>query len=179
MVEDVIHTEFLSMTNSNDPRNDDVNEESFSALLSDYERTHSKKKEDGNRQMEGTVVSVTPDAVLVDIGYKTEGTLPLSEVPDAKAGDKVLVTVKGRDPEGYYQLSRQWVATPTDWGALEQAFADKSTIVGTVTGLVKGGLSVDVGVRAFMPASLVCMRLIPRRHHPRMKVKQSSERFFT
>ena len=70
-----------------------------------------------------------------------------------KPGDKMPVSVKGRDPEGYYELSRQKIAQPTDWSSLEQAFADKATIVGTVTGVIKGGFSVDVGVRAFMPAS--------------------------
>ena len=65
----------------------------------------------------------------------------------------MLVSVKGRNPEGYYELTRAKVERPKDWSALEKAFADKATIVGTVTGVVKGGLSVDVGVRAFMPAS--------------------------
>ena len=64
-----------------------------------------------------------------------------------------MVTIKGRDPEGYYELVLGKVARPTDWAALEKAFAEKSTIVGTVTGAVKGGLSVDIGIRAFMPAS--------------------------
>ncbi len=70
-----------------------------------------------------------------------------------KVGDKFPVTVKGRDPEGYYELTRFKVARPTDWPALERAFAEKAMIVGTVTAQVKGGFSVDVGVRAFMPAS--------------------------
>ena len=70
-----------------------------------------------------------------------------------KPGDKLPVSVKGRDPEGYYELTRAKVERPKDWSALEKAFADKATIVGTVTGVIKGGLSVDVGVRAFMPAS--------------------------
>src|SRR6202012_4639647 len=58
-----------------------------------------------------------------------------------------------RNEEGYYELSRMRVETPKDWSSLEQAFAQKTAIVGTVTGAVKGGLTVDVGVRAFMPAS--------------------------
>ncbi|MBZ5723130.1 MAG: S1 RNA-binding domain-containing protein [Acidobacteriia bacterium] len=70
-----------------------------------------------------------------------------------KPGDRLPVSVKGRDPEGYYELSRSRVERPTDWPSLERAFADKSTIMGTVTGVIKGGVSVDVGVRAFMPAS--------------------------
>jgi small subunit ribosomal protein S1 len=70
-----------------------------------------------------------------------------------KPGDKLQVTIKGRAPEGYFELTLGKAARPTDWLALEKAFADKTTIVGTVTAVVKGGLSVDVGVRAFMPAS--------------------------
>ena len=63
------------------------------------------------------------------------------------------VSIKGRDPEGYYELSRIKVERPKDWSALEKAFADKAAIAGVVTAVVKGGVSVDVGVRAFMPAS--------------------------
>jgi small subunit ribosomal protein S1 len=70
-----------------------------------------------------------------------------------KPGDKALVTVKGRDLDGYYELSRFKVERPMDWSALEKAFADKAAVLGTVTAVVKGGFSVDVGVRAFMPAS--------------------------
>jgi small subunit ribosomal protein S1 len=61
--------------------------------------------------------------------------------------------VTGRNEEHYYELSRFKVAQPRDWSALETAFADKTAVVGTVTEVVKGGLRVDVGVRAFMPAS--------------------------
>ena len=129
--------------------------ESFDAMLSQYEQTHART--DRRQQIEGTVVAVTADAVLLDIGFKTEGILPLSAFQDAaeivKPGDQFPVSVTGRDPEGYYQLSRTRVERPTDWSSLEQAFAERATIVGTVTAVVKGGLSVDVGVRAFMPAS--------------------------
>ena len=70
-----------------------------------------------------------------------------------KAGDKLVVSIKGRDPEGYYELTLGKIERPKDWVSLQKAFAEKTTIVGTVTAVVKGGLSVDVGVRAFMPAS--------------------------
>jgi small subunit ribosomal protein S1 len=129
--------------------------ENFGDLLSQYERSHARDTEAG-RQLEGTVVAVTADSVLLDIGYKTEGTLPISAFQDGesvKPGDKYAVTIKGRDPEGYYELTRFNVARPKDWTALERAFAEKTTIVGTVTEMIKGGFSVDVGVRAFMPAS--------------------------
>ena len=130
--------------------------ESFDGLLSQYERSHSRKGESGN-QIEGTVVAVSAESVFLDIGFKTEGILSLADLQNigksAKPGDRLHVTVKGRGPEGYYELSLFKVIQPTDWASLEKAFAEKQTISGTVTGIVKGGLSVDVGVRAFMPAS--------------------------
>jgi len=131
--------------------------ESFGDMLSQYEKSHSRKGEDGGKQLLGTVIVVSGDSIFLDIGFKSEGILPLAALQGdgetVKPGDKLPVSVKGRDPEGYYQLTRAKVERPRDWPALEKAFADKATIVGTVTGVIKGGLSVDVGVRAFMPAS--------------------------
>jgi small subunit ribosomal protein S1 len=132
-------------------------EESFGDMLSQYEKSHSRKREDGGKQLVGTVIAVSGESIFLDIGFKSEGILPTAALQSAgdtvKPGDKVPVSVTGRDPEGYYQLTRAKVSRPKDWSALEKAFADKATIVGTVTGVIKGGLSVDVGVRAFMPAS--------------------------
>ena len=130
--------------------------ESFADILSQYEQTSSHAGEE-RRGFSGTVVAVTAESVLVDIGFKTEGILPLADFTNAgetvKRGDQVAVSIKGRDPKGYYELSRLKVERPRDWSALEKAFADKAPIAGVVTAVVKGGLSVDVGVRAFMPAS--------------------------
>src|SRR5262245_27457970 len=129
--------------------------ESFGNILSQFEQSHTMQRVEGSH--ESTIVSVSADAVFVDIGLKTEGILPLAEFekdPElAKPGNKLQVTIRGRDPEGYYQLTRNRAARPRDWAALERACAEKATIVGTVTAVVKGGLSVDIGVRAFMPAS--------------------------
>ena len=131
--------------------------ESFGELLSQFEQSHSRKAEDGSKQIEGTVIAVSAESVFLDIGFKSEGILPLAAFQSAgeevKPGDKLVVSVKGRDTDGYYELSRFKTALPKDWSSLEQAFADKTTIMGTVTGVIKGGLSVDVGVRAFMPGS--------------------------
>ncbi|MFY9908104.1 MAG: 30S ribosomal protein S1 [Terriglobales bacterium] len=130
--------------------------ESFKDIFSEYEQSHRRKTESGSQRRDGTVIALTTDSVVLDIGFKTEGVLPLTAFPadkPPKAGDKLQVTIKGRDPEGYYELTRGKVERPTDWASLEKAFAEKSTIIGTVTGVVKGGLSVDIGVRAFMPAS--------------------------
>jgi small subunit ribosomal protein S1 len=147
----------MSDPNTQEPQPTAEANESFADVLSQYEKSHARKPEEASKGREGTVIAVTADSVLFDIGYKSEGILPLtafqSDREPPKPGDKMLVSVKGRDPEGYYELTRGKVERPTDWEALEKAFNNKTTIVGTVTGAVKGGLSVDVGVRAFMPAS--------------------------
>jgi len=150
----------LFMPDPDNPESPPASEstESFGEALSEYERSHSRKPgEAGAQGREGTVIAVSAESVFLDIGYKTEGILPLTafqkDREPPKPGDKFRVTVKGRDPEGYYELTRGKVERPTDWASLEKAFAEKATIVGTVTGVVKGGLSVDIGIRAFMPAS--------------------------
>jgi small subunit ribosomal protein S1 len=131
--------------------------ESFGDILSQYEQSHSHRSDEGKKGLEGTVVAVSAESVFLDIGYKTEGIIPLAEFQNAgqsvKRGDKFPVSIKGRDAEGYYELSRLKVERPKDWSALEKAFADKSPIAGVISALIKGGVSVDVGVRAFMPAS--------------------------
>ena len=147
------------MSNPGSPESPGINEsgESFKDILSEFEQSKSRKPEDVAKGREGIVIAVTVDSVLVDIGFKTEGILPLAAFrgtgESVKAGDKLIVSIKGRDPEGYYDLALGKIDRPRDWASLEKAFADKTTIVGRVTGVVKGGLSVDVGVRAFLPAS--------------------------
>jgi len=122
---------------------------SFGDILTQFEQTHHTRGE----TLDGTVVSVTPDGIFVDIGRKMDGVLPLDPAQKLKPGDKLVVSIRGRDEQGTYQLSTVRVETPRDWSALEAAFASKSIIGGTVLEVVKGGLRVDVGVRAFMPAS--------------------------
>ncbi len=131
--------------------------ENFGELLSQFERSHTRATGEGSKQLRGTVVSVTADAVYVDIGYKTEGVLPLAafvrDKEPPKAGDTLLVSSKGRNEEGYYDLSKLEVEQPKDWESLEEACAARSVVSGTVTGVVNGGLTVEVGVRAFLPNS--------------------------
>ena len=122
---------------------------SFGDILSEFEQTHHA---DGGT-VEGTVVSVTPDGAFVDLGRKTDGVLPPVAGVELKPGMKVLVSIRGRDAEGNYLLSTIKVEIPKDWTALEKAFEEKRTIAGKVLQVVKGGLRVDVGVPAFMPAS--------------------------
>jgi small subunit ribosomal protein S1 len=132
-------------------------DESFAELLEQFEHTHSHKPDDGTKQLEGIVVSLDAEFVYLDIGFKSEGILPRSAFENnadaITMGDKFHVSVKRRNPERYYELSRHKVVQPVDWASLEEAFTQKTPVVGTVTAVVKGGLTVDVGVRAFMPAS--------------------------
>jgi len=133
--------------------------ENFADILSQYEHSHTHKPEAGGQGFTGTVVAVSAEQVFLDIGQKIEGVMPVAEFKDAsgtvsvRVGDRFPVSIKGRNEEGYYDLSKVRVERPKDWTSLEAAFGEKRTIAGVVSGVVKGGLSVDVGVRAFMPAS--------------------------
>jgi small subunit ribosomal protein S1 len=131
--------------------------ESFGSVLSQFEKEHADQSKSASAQKEGIVVSLSDDQVFLDIGLKVEGALLRSEFRDNAAnlspGDKIPVSIKGRTEEGYYALSLSKVAQPVDWASIEKAFTERTAVVGTVTGVVKGGLTVDVGLRAFMPAS--------------------------
>ena len=143
-----------------------TSEPSFGDILNQFEQQHHAPQK-GESAREATVVAVTADHVLLDIGMKTDGMLPVASVKDetgavpVKVGDKMQVTITGRDEEGYYQLSLIKIERPKDWSALEKAFEEKSIIAGKVTAVVKGGLSVDIGLRAFMPASRSGARDVP------------------
>ncbi len=132
---------------------------SFGDILKQYEQSHATRAAAGSEGREGVVIAISGDSVFLDIGFKTEGIMPAAAFHDAsgnvsvKTGDKIQVAVTGRGPEGYYQLSLIKVLRPKDWSSLEKAFEEKTAIAGVVSGLIKGGASVDVGVRAFMPGS--------------------------
>jgi small subunit ribosomal protein S1 len=101
------------------------------------------------------VIAVTADSIFVNIGRKTEGVIPAEKLRDVPVspGDLITVNIGPRNEEGYYELSTIKVERPKDWSGLEAAFAEHRVIGGVVTEVVKGGLRVDVGVRAFLPAS--------------------------
>jgi small subunit ribosomal protein S1 len=141
----------------NTPQANDDSTESFGSLLSQFEKTHGDQSKTEASQKEGIVISISSDSVFLDIGFKIEGVLSRGEFENnaqgIAVGDRFPVSVKGRNEEGYYALSRLKIAQPTDWASLEAAYAQKAAVAGTVTSIVKGGLTVDVGIRAFMPAS--------------------------
>src|SRR6202161_1811013 len=127
------------MPNSTIPKQDipeaqSANEatESFSDMLSQYEKSHVRKREDGSKQIQGTVITVSADSVYLDIGFKSEGVLLLADFQNAgqtpKHGERLAASAKARDREDYYQLTRAKVELPKDWSALEKAFAEKETI---------------------------------------------------
>ena len=127
----------------------------FAELLSNFERQHHRE---ADQTIAGTIVSVGPETILIDIGRKREGSLPLSkwretEQGEPKIGSSVTVSAGPRNEDGYYELSTIKVDRPKDWSGLQAAFAAKRNISGIVVEQVKGGFRVDVGVRAFMPAS--------------------------
>ncbi|MBP7332271.1 MAG: bifunctional 4-hydroxy-3-methylbut-2-enyl diphosphate reductase/30S ribosomal protein S1 [Firmicutes bacterium] len=115
--------------------------------------------------VKGTVVHVSPDEVMVDIGAKSEGVVPIRELSCCevnspqdivKVGDEIDVYVlKAEDNEGRLILSKEKADTEKSWGKLEEAMDAAESVEGVVRDVVKGGLIVDIGVRAFLPASLV------------------------
>lgn len=128
----------------------------FAAILSDFEQRHAEVKP--GETVAGTIVSVTPDYVLVDIGRKIEGAIPVAkwketQEDEPKPGSSISVSVGPRNEDGFYDLSTIKVERPRDWSGLQAAFEQKRNIAGVVAEQVKGGFRVDIGVRAFMPAS--------------------------
>ena len=120
--------------------------------------------------VEGTVVKVDQDEVLLDIGYKTEGVIPSRELsikhdvdPSevVEVGDEIdaLVLTK-EDKEGRLILSKKRAQYERAWGAIEELKEKDEPVTGTVIEVVKGGLILDIGLRGFLPASLVEMRRV-------------------
>ena len=90
---------------------------SFADILSEYEQGRKKPGDEGGEGRNGTVVAVSPEFVFVDIGLKTEGVIEAASfgAEPPKAGESLKVSITGRNPEGYYTLSRIKVARPKDW----------------------------------------------------------------
>ena len=130
-------------------------ESSFGDVLREFEAAQSGP-EGHDAALEGTVVSVSDEAIVVDVGRKMEGILRPGTPglpPDLAPGSAVRVNITGRTDDGYYTLSTLKVEQPRDFTALQNAFDQKHLVAGTVVEQVKGGLRVDVGVPAFLPAS--------------------------
>jgi small subunit ribosomal protein S1 len=120
--------------------------------------------------VDGTIVKVDRDEVLLDIGYKTEGVIPSRELSikhdvdphDVVAvGDKVeALVLQKEDKEGRLILSKKRAQYERAWGTIEKLKEEDGVVTGTVIEVVKGGLILDIGLRGFLPASLVEMRRV-------------------
>jgi small subunit ribosomal protein S1 len=119
----------------------------------------------------GTVVRIDPDEVWVDVGYKSEGVIPQQELSIRRNADpydevelgeevEVLVMIK-EDDEGRLKVSRKQARYERAWKRIEAAQETGEPVEGTVIEVVKGGLIIDLGVRGFLPASLVDIRRVP------------------
>ena len=109
----------------------------------------------------GKVIGITSNDVIIDVGYKSEGLVPIEEFRgesgkvSVEVGDQVEVLLeKTEDQEGHVLLSRTKAERMRVWSDVEQSFKEGKTIKGRVIDRIKGGLTVDVGVRAFLPGSL-------------------------
>lgn len=131
----------------------------FGDILTQFEQEHAEQPDAPGKQTEGTLVAIREDQAFVDIGRKTEGVLPLAALKDddgnvaLQVGDKLTVNILGRNEDGQYNLSVIKAERPKDWSGLQEAFAEKRIVGGVVKEVIKGGLRVDIGARAFMPAS--------------------------
>jgi small subunit ribosomal protein S1 len=120
--------------------------------------------------VEGTIVKVDRDEVLLDIGYKTEGVIPSRELSIkhdvdphevVAVGDKVeALVLQKEDKEGRLILSKKRAQYERAWGTIEKLKEEDGVVTGTVIEVVKGGLILDIGLRGFLPASLVEMRRV-------------------
>lgn len=135
-------------------------ETSFEELARLYEESLQTFKE--GEIVRGTVLAVGEKEVLIDVGLKSEGLISIDEFKPhggevtVKVGDEVDVLLeKAEDAEGHIQLSRQKAERMMVWNDLEVAYREGSVVRGRVIERIKGGLTVDVGVRAFLPGSLV------------------------
>ncbi|HUJ51597.1 MAG TPA: 30S ribosomal protein S1 [Bryobacteraceae bacterium] len=137
----------------------------YEQLIEDY--THFEPPHEGEL-LQGRVIRVHPTDVIVDFGYKSEGLVPIEQFlqPDGsiqvQAGDLIDVVIdrQGAQPEGYTLLSHQKASRLRSWDNLDKAFREGLAVSGRVTGRIKGGLTVDVGVPAFMPGSQIDTRPI-------------------
>jgi small subunit ribosomal protein S1 len=141
--------------------------EDFASALESF-TTETEEAVGEDRVIKGTVLKLTSTHVVVDVGAKSEGMLPLSEVldhegkPKVKPGDEIdVMREKGHNEEGYINLSHQKAARIHAWDEVEKAHNEKRPIQATVIERTKGGLTVDIlGARAFLPGSQVDLRPI-------------------
>lgn len=142
----------------------------YDRLLQEYDDKYKNLAE--GDIINGRVIKVTSGEVIVDVGHKSEGIIPIHEFVGSdgkirvKAGDEIAVLLEDHDTsDGYLKLSREKAERIRVWDQIERAFKENQVLPGRVVEKVKGGLSVDIGVRAFLPGSQVDIKPIRNLDH--------------
>jgi small subunit ribosomal protein S1 len=140
----------------------------FSAALEAFEREQAAEaaavEAYGDKVVSGTVLKQTDKHLIVDVGLKSEGMVPIEQVVDHTgavkftAGDVIEVVIEREEPEGGYLVSYEKAQRLRIWDVIEKAANDKTPVMGTVVSRVKGGLTVDIGMKAFLPGSQLEIR---------------------
>jgi small subunit ribosomal protein S1 len=140
----------------------------FSAALAAFEREQAAEaaavEAYGDKLVTGTVIKQTEKHLVVDVGLKSEGLVPLEQVVDHtgavkfQPGDVIDVVIEREEPEGGYLVSYERAQRLRVWDTIEKAANDKTPVMGTVVSRVKGGLTVDIGLKAFLPGSQLEIR---------------------
>jgi small subunit ribosomal protein S1 len=139
---------------------EELSPQEYEHLLAQYENSFKNLQE--GQIIRGRVLAITPSEVIVDIGYKSEGIIALAEFTDFSGnvtvheGDAVDVLLeRTEDQNGYVVLSKDKAEKMKVWDEVERSYRSGSTVRGRVIDRIKGGLAVDIGVKAFLPGSLV------------------------
>ena len=145
----------------------DANED-FSAALAAFEREQAAEaaavEAYGDKLVPGTVIKQTEKYLVVDVGLKSEGLVPLEQVTDHTGavrfnpGEVIDVVIEREEPEGGYLVSYEKAQRLRVWDTIEKAATEKTPVLGTVVSRVKGGLTVDIGMKAFLPGSQLEIR---------------------
>ena len=150
-------------SNGTEVDDDDAGSEDFEKMLEAYDAKFKSLKE--GAVVKGKVLKVLPNEVIVDVGYKSEGLIDVDEFTDRDGkvnvapGDEIDVLLeKTEDKEGYVVLSKEKAEKMKIWEEVEKAYETNAVVTGRVIERIKGGLAVDIGVRAFLPGSLVDVR---------------------
>ncbi|HSP06698.1 MAG TPA: 30S ribosomal protein S1 [Acidobacteriota bacterium] len=172
----------LETTNGQDPsltggeKEDPVKNEgeaanaNYERLLQEYDSKFKNLVE--GEIISGRVIKVTDGEVIVDVGHKSEGIIPIHEFVGndgkvhVKPGDQIAVLLENdENVDGYLVLSREKAERIRVWDQIDHAYRDGQVLVGRVVEKVKGGLSVDIGVRAFLPGSQVDIKPVRNLDH--------------
>ena len=140
----------------------------FSAALEAFEREQAAEaaavEAYGDKIVTGTVIKQTEKHLVIDVGLKSEGLVPLEQVTDHtgavkfQLGDAIDVVIEREESEGGYLASYERAQRLRVWDTIEKAAADKTSVIGTVVSRVKGGVTVDIGMKAFLPGSQLEIR---------------------